>query len=86
MAECGADIAHPDRDRAHDRAAALSVRHGHRLPDHPPQAVGPAGLVRGLPVGYQAVAGQYLDHTAIAFAKLVEQEIIGFQPPPGYDG
>jgi len=50
-----------------------------------PATVGPAGLVRGLPVGYQAVTGQYLDYTAIEFAKLVEQEIIGFQPPPGYD-
>lgn len=51
-----------------------------------PATVGPAGMVRGLPVGYQAVTGQYLDYTAIEFAKLVEQEIIGFQPPPGYDG
>ncbi|MCA8928180.1 MAG: amidase [Alphaproteobacteria bacterium] len=50
-----------------------------------PATVGPAGLVGGLPVGYQAVAGQYWDYTAIEFAKLVEQEIVGFQPPPGYD-
>ena len=50
-----------------------------------PATVGPAGLVGGLPVGYQAISGHGLDYTAIEFAKLVEREIIGFQPPPGYD-
>ena len=49
-----------------------------------PSTVGPAGLVRGLPVGYQAITGQYMDYTSIEFAKLVEQEIVGFTPPPGY--
>ena len=47
--------------------------------------VGPAGMVDHLPVGYQAIAGQYQDYTAIQFAELVEKEIIGFTPPPGYD-
>ena len=51
-----------------------------------PATVGPAGLVGGLPVGYQAITGHGMDFTAIEFAKLVEREIIGFQPPPGYDG
>ncbi len=49
-----------------------------------PSTVGPAGQVRGLPVGYQAITGQYLDYTAIGFAELVERDIIGFAPPPGY--
>jgi amidase len=50
-----------------------------------PSTVGPAGFIGGLPVGYQAVTGFGLDYTSIEFAKLVEREIIGFQPPPGYD-
>lgn len=49
-----------------------------------PATVGPAGLVRGLPVGYQAVTGQYMDYTSIAFAEHVANEIVGFTPPPGY--
>jgi amidase len=49
-----------------------------------PSTVGPAGLVRGLPVGYQAITGQYMDYTSIGFAELVEREIMGFTPPPGY--
>jgi amidase len=58
---------------------------GYSCSTYLPATVGPAGLVRGLPVGYQAVTGQYMDYTAIEFAKLVEQEIAGFVPPPGYD-
>ena len=59
---------------------------GYSCSTYQPSTVGPAGLVGGLPVGYQAITGQYLDYTAIEFAKLVEQEITGFQPPPGYNG
>jgi amidase len=45
----------------------------------------PAGLGRsGLPIGLQ-VMGPYLeDTTPIAFARLLAQEIGGFQPPKGY--
>jgi amidase len=51
-----------------------------------PSTVGPAGLQgNGLPVGYQAIAGQLRDKTAIRFAQCVEREIGGFVPPPGYD-
>jgi amidase len=51
-----------------------------------PAAVGPAGLTRsGLPVGYQAIAASGRDRTAIAFSHLVEREIGGFVPPPGFD-
>ncbi|MGI9520359.1 MAG: amidase [Hyphomicrobiaceae bacterium] len=50
-----------------------------------PSTVGPAGMTAaGLPVGYQAIAGQYRDKTAIRFSELVEQEIIGFVPPPNF--
>lgn len=59
---------------------------GYSCSTYLPATVGPAGLVQGLPVGYQAVTGQYLDYTSIEFAKLVDREILGFQPPPGYDG
>jgi len=51
-----------------------------------PSTVGPAGLTTsGLPVGYQAIAAQGRDKTSIAFAKMVERELGGFVPPPGYD-
>ncbi len=50
-----------------------------------PSTVGPAGLTSaGLPVGYQAVAASGRDKTAIAFSRLVEREIGGFVPPPGF--
>lgn len=50
-----------------------------------PSTVGPAGLASGLPVGYQAIAAQGRDKTALAFARLVEKTVGGFTPPPGYD-
>lgn len=51
-----------------------------------PSTVSPIGLdAHGLPLGLQAIAGHLQDRTAIAFAKLLAQEIGGFQPPPGYD-
>ena len=51
-----------------------------------PSTVGPSGITpSGLPTGYQAIAGQGRDKTSIAFAKAVEHEIGGFEPPPGYD-
>ncbi len=51
-----------------------------------PSTVGPAGLTRsGLPVGYQAIAAGGRDKTATAFSRLVEREILGFVPPPGYE-
>jgi amidase len=51
-----------------------------------PSTVGPAGLTSaGLPVGYQAIAASGRDKTAIAFSRLVEREIAGFIPPPGYE-
>ena len=50
-----------------------------------PSTVAPAGLTAsGLPCGVQIVGPQYGDLTCIAFAKLLEQEFIGFQPPPSY--
>jgi len=50
-----------------------------------PATTCPVGLSRsGLPVGLQ-VMGPYLeDATPIAFARLLAQEIGGFQPPPKY--
>lgn len=51
-----------------------------------PSTVGPAGLTTsGLPVGYQAIAASGRDKTATAFSRLVEREICGFIPPPGYE-
>jgi amidase len=51
-----------------------------------PPTVGPAGLTKsGLPVGYQAIAASGSDKTATAFSRLVEKELVGFVPPPGFD-
>ncbi|MEZ5857027.1 MAG: amidase [Hyphomicrobiaceae bacterium] len=51
-----------------------------------PSTVGPAGFtVTGLPVGYQAIAASGRDKTATRFSVLVEREIGGFVPPPGYE-
>ena len=47
-----------------------------------PSVVGPIGLVRGLPVGYQAIASHGRDFTALAFAEAVERGLGGFIPPP----
>jgi amidase len=49
-----------------------------------PSTVGPAGLTKsGLPIGYQAIAASGHDKTA--FSRLVEKELVGFVPPPGFD-
>ncbi len=51
-----------------------------------PSTVSPAGLSpEGLPLGLQAVAAEGEDKTSIEFCRLVAQDIVGFQPPPGYD-
>jgi amidase len=51
-----------------------------------PSTVGPAGFTKsGLPLGYQAIAASGHDKTAIAFSRLVEKELFGFVPPPGFD-
>jgi hypothetical protein len=38
-----------------------------------------------MPVGYQAIAAGGRDKTATNFSRLVEREIVGFVPPPGYE-
>ena len=51
-----------------------------------PSTVGPIGFIgSGLPVGYQAIAASGCDKSAIAFSRLIEKEIVGFVPPPGFD-
>jgi amidase len=51
-----------------------------------PATVSPAGLARsGLPLGYQAIAASGRDKTAIAFSRFVEKDIVGFNPPPGFE-
>jgi amidase len=51
-----------------------------------PSTVGPIGLTAsGLPIGYQAIAASGRDKTATTFSRLVEKEIVGFVPPPGFD-
>ena len=45
----------------------------------------PAGRsAEGLPIGVQIVADYLEDRTALAAARLIEAEIGGFTPPPGY--
>ena len=51
-----------------------------------PSTVVPVGAARdGLPCGLQIIAGHGRDKTALAFAKMMEKQIGGFVPPPGYD-
>ena len=50
-----------------------------------PATTAPAGLSRsGLPVGVQIVGPYLEDATPIGFARLLAQEVGGFQPPKGY--
>ena len=50
---------------------------------HLPSTVFPTGPSKaGLPIGLQAVSGEYRDHTTIEFARLMAKEIGGFTPPP----
>ena len=50
-----------------------------------PSTVAPVGFAAdGLPVGVQIVAPQYLDHSAIRFAQLLEREYCAFTPPPDF--
>jgi amidase len=50
-----------------------------------PSTVFPTGPSReGLPIGLQAVGGEFADHTCIQFARWMADEIGGFVPPPGY--
>ncbi len=51
-----------------------------------PATVAPAGLASdGLPVGVQIVGPYLEDHTPIHVAKLMEDVIGGFAPPPGFE-
>lgn len=50
-----------------------------------PSTVAPLGLAEdGLPVGVQIITREYDDLKAIRFAELLEKEVGGFKPPPGY--
>ncbi len=50
-----------------------------------PSTVAPLGLTpQGLPTGVQIITREYSDYTSIKFAELLEQELGGFHPPPGY--
>ena len=95
-AAASAAFPHDQEGERHDRTVTVN---NHQVPTtdqlfwagfsgvvYLPSTVSPVGLTRaGLPVGVQAVAGHLRDRTSIAFARLLAQEIGGFQPPPGYD-
>lgn len=50
-----------------------------------PSTVFPTGpSARGLPIGLQAVGGQYSDYVTIDFTRLLAREIGGFQPSPDF--
>ena len=96
LAAASAAFPHDQEGERHDRTVTVN---NHQVPTtdqlfwagfsgvvYLPSTVSPVGLTRaGLPVGVQAVAGHLRDRTSIAFARLLAQEIGGFQPPPGYD-
>jgi amidase len=51
-----------------------------------PSTVAPTGLTKSnLPAGVQVVGASMHDLHTIDFARLLAEEIGGFQPPPGYD-
>ncbi len=51
-----------------------------------PGTCAPAGLTRsGLPCGLQIIGPHMSDLSTIHFARLMEREIGGFTPPPGYE-
>jgi len=51
-----------------------------------PSTVFPTGAAAdGLPIGLQAVSREFNDYTCIEFARLLADEIGGFEPPPGYE-
>jgi amidase len=51
-----------------------------------PATMAPVGVTAsGLPVGLQIVAPHLHDRRSIAFAGLIERELGGFVPPPGYE-
>ncbi len=50
-----------------------------------PATAAPVGETKeGLPIGVQIIGPQYGDYSTIAFAKLLEKEYRGFEPPPAY--
>jgi amidase len=51
-----------------------------------PATVAPIGLTSdGLPVGVQIIGPYLEDRTTIHFAKLIEENFYGFQPPSGFE-
>jgi amidase len=51
-----------------------------------PSTVFPTGVSSdGLPIGLQAVGREFDDYHCIEFARLMAEELGGFQPPPGYE-
>ncbi|MGI9328569.1 MAG: amidase [Pseudomonadales bacterium] len=53
---------------------------------HLPSTVFPTGpSSEGLPIGLQAVGPEYQDYRTIEFARLLAEEIGGFQAPPGFE-
>jgi amidase len=68
----------------HDYLDPLALAGVATLPGLPATAL-PIGLSdEGLPIGVQAIGPMYGDRTTIRFAELVERELGGFTPPPGY--
>ena len=52
-----------------------------------PSTVFPTGLSKdGLPIGLQVIGAEFDDNTTMEFARLMAEEIGGFQAPPGYAG
>ncbi len=91
----GAAFPHDHVDPRHERTIAINNKKlpvvdqvfwaGYSGVAYLPSTAVPIGQTAdGLPIGVQVIGRQYDDHTTIAFAKLLEKEYRGFEPPPAY--
>ena len=68
-------------DEAHTENNADSYCEAHNVSGYPSVVV-PGGVADGFPIGVQVVARPWREDVAFAAAKVIEQALGGYQPPP----